>query len=167
LRSRPLIIQVIALTGSDLPYWQLQVLSFMFLSLIVHLSVPGGDSNDALPLPIAESNLANTRRFVEFTCSVKLAPCLITLPVPIKVVPLQQNRNSPVNELKSSTFDGSESSCKHTLNTVTVKLHDTLLPDGSLAVQFTAVVPAGKMLPDGGVHTTVAPGQLSTSVGGG
>ena len=40
-----------------------------------------------------------------------------------------------------------------------------MLPDASVAVQVTVVVPSGKQLPDGGLHTTVAPGQLSPIIG--
>lgn len=36
-----------------------------------------------------------------------------------------------------------------------------------VAVQVTVVVPTGKAEPDGGAQTTVAPGQLSTTVGAG
>ena len=40
-----------------------------------------------------------------------------------------------------------------------------MLPDASVAVQVTVVVPRGKQVPDGGLHTTVAPGQLSPITG--
>ena len=56
------------------------------------------------------------------------------------------------------------SSCRHTLNTVTVKLQVAVLPDPSVAVQVTVVVPTGKQDPDGGLHNTVTPGQLSLAV---
>lgn len=49
--------------------------------------------------------------------------------------------------------------------TVTVKVHgDDILPEASVAVQLTVVVPTGNVDPDAGVHTTVAPGQLSSDV---
>jgi len=48
-----------------------------------------------------------------------------------------------------------------------VKLHVAVLPDASVAVQFTVVVPTAKQDPDAGLHTVVAPGQLSLAVGGG
>jgi len=45
--------------------------------------------------------------------------------------------------------------------TVTLKLHVAVLPDASVAVQLTGVVPFGKVEPDGGVQLVVTPGQLS------
>jgi hypothetical protein len=55
----------------------------------------------------------------------------------------------------------------HASATVTVKLHDAMLPLVSVAVQLTVVVPTGKVEPEAGLHTTVVPGQLSLVVGGG
>lgn len=49
--------------------------------------------------------------------------------------------------------------------TVTVKLQLAVLPDASVAVQVTVVVPTGKLVPDDGEHSTVAPGQLSFGIG--
>ena len=57
-----------------------------------------------------------------------------------------------------------ESSCNLPLNTVTVKLQVAVLPEASVAVQVTVVTPVGKQLPEGGVQTTVTPGQLSEAV---
>jgi hypothetical protein len=48
--------------------------------------------------------------------------------------------------------------------TVTVKLHVAVLPDVSVAVQRTVVVPLAKIEPEGGTQTTVTPGQLSLAV---
>jgi len=48
--------------------------------------------------------------------------------------------------------------------TVTVNAHSLVFPDASVATQFTVVTPFGKVEPDGGVHTTVTPGQLSVAV---
>ena len=56
------------------------------------------------------------------------------------------------------------SSCRHTLNTVTVKLQVAVLFDVSVAVQVTVVVPTAKQDPDGGLQPTVTPGQLSLAV---
>ena len=53
------------------------------------------------------------------------------------------------------------------MKTVTVKLHVAMLPDASVALQVTVVVPTGKQDPDGGMHDVVTPGQLSLAVGGG
>ena len=50
-------------------------------------------------------------------------------------------------------FDGQEIiNCGYT---VTVKLHVALLPQVSLAVAVTVVVPTGKVLPLGGLATTL------------
>ncbi len=49
--------------------------------------------------------------------------------------------------------------------TVTVKLQVDVLPEASVAVQVTVVVPLGKVVPEGGLQVTVAPGQLSLTVG--
>ena len=62
---------------------------------------------------------------------------------------------------------GLESSCKRPLNTVTEKLQLAVLPDASVAVQVTVVVPAGRVAPLGGTQATVTPGQLSEAVGAG
>ena len=51
--------------------------------------------------------------------------------------------------------------------TVTVKVQSAWLPDASVAVQVTVVVPFGKVEPDGGLQLTVAPAQLSEAVGAG
>ena len=48
--------------------------------------------------------------------------------------------------------------------TVTVKLQVAVLPDASVAVVVTVVVPFGNTDPDGGLDTTVTPGQLSAAV---
>ena len=50
--------------------------------------------------------------------------------------------------------------------TVTLKLHETLLPATSFAVQLTVVIPFGKAKPGGGTQVTVTPEQLSLAVGG-
>jgi hypothetical protein len=48
--------------------------------------------------------------------------------------------------------------------TVTVNEHEAVLPLESVAVELTVVVPFGKAEPDGGLLTTVTPGQLSVAV---
>ena len=45
-----------------------------------------------------------------------------------------------------------------------VKVQVAVLPEASVAVQVTVVTPTGKQLPEGGLHTTVTPGQLSLAV---
>lgn len=93
-------------------------------------------------------------------------PLTVAMPVPENVVPLQQNRYSP-ERLNNTTLVGTLSSCRQALKTLTVKLQLAVLPDVSVAVQVTVVVPAGKVEPDGGLQTAVAPGQLSKTVGAG
>ena len=51
--------------------------------------------------------------------------------------------------------------------TVTVNEQVAVLPDVSVAVQVTVVVPAGKLDPEGGVQITVATVQLSEDPGAG
>ena len=48
---------------------------------------------------------------------------------------------------------------------VIVNVQVAVLPDASVAVDVTVVVPTGKKLPDAGTETTVVPGQLSVAVG--
>jgi len=50
---------------------------------------------------------------------------------------------------------------------VTVNEQVLVLPEESVAVQVTVVVPIGKQEPAGGLQTTTTPGQLSEAVGGG
>jgi hypothetical protein len=50
------------------------------------------------------------------------------------------------------------------LKTFTEKEQVAVLPEASVAVQVTEVVPAGKGEPEGGTQTTVTPGQLSVAV---
>ena len=49
--------------------------------------------------------------------------------------------------------------------TVTENVHVAVFIDASVEVHVTVVVPTGKVEPDAGVHTTAAPGQLSTAAG--
>jgi hypothetical protein len=49
-------------------------------------------------------------------------------------------------------------------STVTVNEQFVVLPDASVAVQVTVVVPFGNVEPDGGVQDAVIPGQLSLDV---
>ena len=51
--------------------------------------------------------------------------------------------------------------------TVTVKVQLAVLPDSSVAVQVTVVVPTGKVEPEAGLQAVDAPEQLSVAVGGG
>jgi hypothetical protein len=48
--------------------------------------------------------------------------------------------------------------------TVTVNEHVAVLPLESVAVELTVVMPFGKAEPDGGLLTTMTPGQLSEAV---
>jgi len=47
---------------------------------------------------------------------------------------------------------------------VTLKLQVAVLLEASVAVQVTVVDPSGKHDPEGGLHETVTPGQLSDAV---
>jgi hypothetical protein len=49
--------------------------------------------------------------------------------------------------------------------TLTLNVHVWVLPDASVAVQVTVVVPAGNVVPEAGLQLAVAPGQLSVGVG--
>jgi len=46
-----------------------------------------------------------------------------------------------------------------------VKLHVVILPDASVALQVTVVVPTLKSEPEAGVQEVVTPGQLSLAIG--
>jgi hypothetical protein len=46
-----------------------------------------------------------------------------------------------------------------------VKVQEPVLPEASVAVQVTVVVPLLKVEPEDGLQATVAPGQLSLAVG--
>src|SRR5260221_310923 len=48
--------------------------------------------------------------------------------------------------------------------TSTVNEHLFVLPEVSVATQFTVVMPFGKVEPDGGAQTNATPGQLSAAV---
>src|SRR6185436_13662217 len=98
---------------------------------------------------------------------VTTQPLTSAVPTPLNTVPLQQKRYSPVAALNRTTLAGLLSSCRQPLNTVNVKLQVAVLPDVSVAVQVTVVVPTGKIDPLGGLHTEVTPGQLSDATGGG
>jgi hypothetical protein len=69
--------------------------------------------------------------------------------------------------LNRITFEGLVSSCTQALNILTEKLQLAVLPDASVAVQVTVVVPTGTGEPDGGTQATLTPGQLSVATGGG
>ena len=48
--------------------------------------------------------------------------------------------------------------------TVTTKLLLVMLPAASAALQTTGVMPLLKVVPEGGLHVAVTPGQLSLAV---
>ena len=90
---------------------------------------------------------------------------MVSTPVPVACsTPPQQKRYSPVRALNRTTLPGIDSSTRQALNTETVKLQLAWLPEVSVAVQVTVVVPTGNMDPDAGLQTTVTPGQLSVAV---
>ena len=47
---------------------------------------------------------------------------------------------------------------------LTVNVQALVLPEASIAVQVTIVVPVSNVDPDGGAQATVTPGQLSAAV---
>jgi hypothetical protein len=51
-----------------------------------------------------------------------------------------------------------------TLTTITLKLQLAVLPEASVAVQVTVLVPTANVLPDGGEQFVVTPGQLSNAL---
>jgi hypothetical protein len=136
----------------------------MSLSLILHFIEPGGICNDAVPLNAVLTTRAVTRRPPELSVRVMMQPCFETTPVPVTGLPPQQKRYSPVVELNTSLFPGFVSSWRQTSNVLTEKLHVAVLPAPSVAVHVTVVPPTGKHEPEGGVHTTFTPGQLSEAV---
>jgi hypothetical protein len=79
--------------------------------------------------------------------------------------PLQQNRYPPVFTFTNTTFPAFVSSCTHRLATDTGNEHTAVLFDASVAVHVTVVVPTGNVPPDGGLHATITPGQLSVAAG--
>jgi hypothetical protein len=61
---------------------------------------------------------------------------------------------------------GQVSSGSVSSTTVTLNVHVAVLPASSVAVQVTTVVPAVKVLPDGGSHwTSTSSSQSSVAVG--
>jgi hypothetical protein len=97
---------------------------------------------------------------------VTTQPLTIAMPVPENVMPLQQNVYAP-DGLNNMTLVGTLSSCRQAAKSVTLKLQEAVLPEASVAVHVTVVVPTGKVEPDGGVQAVVTPGQLSLAVGAG
>jgi hypothetical protein len=65
----------------------------------------------------------------------------------------------------AATFAGHAIVGSSMSSTVTVKAQVDALPFASVAVHVTVVVPTGNGAPDGGLHATVAPGQLSLTDG--
>jgi hypothetical protein len=140
-------------------------LFIVFVSRIWQSILPGGEANDAVPDFAPLSTLINTRRVPALSVTVTRFPLIVTTPMPVYTVPAQQNRYSPVVVFTSTTVAALLSSCRHRSKVVTAKLHVAVLPEVSVAVQVTVVVPVGKQLPEAGEHTTVAPGQLSVTTG--
>ena len=73
-------------------YWQAQLLLRVSLSVMVHLIVPGGDCNAAVPLKTDLSIVPSTRRSDGKSCKVRMQPMILTSPLPVNVVPPQQKR---------------------------------------------------------------------------
>jgi hypothetical protein len=94
-----------------------------------------------------------------------MQPWVVSVPLPLAMgTPPQQKKKSPVWALTSTTFPGLESSCRQKLKTFTLNVQFAMLPETSVALQVTVVVPTGKGEPDGGVQTTPGVPQLSVAV---
>jgi hypothetical protein len=139
----------------------------MFVSRIWQTVTPGGEEYDAVPSLVPRSTLINTLAVPVLCSIVTRLPLTDTVPIPLETTPPQQNRYSPVATLINTTIPGLLSSCTHRSNAVTAKLHEPVLPEASVAVHVTVVVPIGKQLPDAGEQAKVAPGQLSATTGAG
>ena len=66
--------------------------------------------------------------------------------------------------MNRTTEPGEVSSCRQESKTLTANEQEAVLELASVAVQLTVVAPAGTQDPEGGVQTTVTPGQLSVAV---
>jgi hypothetical protein len=147
----------------------------MFLSVIVHTVLPGGRCNDPLPALEPPSHRARTLwlRGEVLSSRVNMFPFRVAEAVPFCEVPQPQKRYSPVKEFHRIVTARFESSCNRTSNTVTAKVQVFMLPEVSVALHVTAVVPVGKQKGDVMVVTAplmlvvqlkVTPGQLSVAV---
>ena len=67
------------------------VLLLVFLSVIVHNILPGGDWSEAEPALALPSNLINTRRFAVVSSRVTRLAFLVTRAMPVVFVAPQQN----------------------------------------------------------------------------
>src|ERR1044072_1107202 len=137
-------------------------------SVMTHRTVPGGLCIEAVPdggeLP-AES-LISTLRSAVLCCKLNVSPDCLIVAMPVKVVPLQHQRYSPVIVLNKTVLaHPAESSCnlasKLETETVTVNVQ----PGPAVVAQVTVVVPTGKNEPDGGEQVTVP--QVPVVVGAG
>jgi hypothetical protein len=94
-----------------------------------------------------------------------MQPCVVRVPLPLAIgTPPQQKKKSPVEALTSTTFPGFVSSCRQKLKTFMLNVQVAILPEASVALQATVVVPTGKAEPEGGLQTAITPGQLSVAV---
>src|SRR6266480_1303605 len=107
---------------------------------------------DAVPLPLPLADVSNsmcTLRVPFRSSIVPMQPLRVRTPLPLASnTPLQQKRYSPVTTLNRTTFPALVSSTRHALNVVTVKLQVAVLPEASVAVQVTVVVPTGNIDPE-------------------
>lgn len=149
-----------------------QALFDMSLSWMLHLTVPGGDCMDASPVFVFVLKLIRTLRSGALCVTpIKHDPGLLPsiLPVPANTCCPQMKRYGAVGAFVTTCintrFEGSSLSSRQTLKAVTLKLHVAVLPDASVAVHVTVVVPTGNGVPEGGTHATVTPGQLSVATG--
>ena len=169
--SRHFLLPPVLTVGGGPPVLA-QALSLMSLSCMPHRSVPGGDCIDASPDRVFVLKFALTRTTAVLCVSPNRQdpgrlPSILPVPANGVGVFAQMNRYCPVNVLINNLLPGLPSSSRQTLNAVTVNEQVAVLPEASVAVQVTVVVPTGNGVPEGGTHATVTPGQLSVATGGG
>lgn len=94
-----------------------------------------------------------------------IQPLVVSAPLPLAIsASPQQKLKSPLEALISTTLPGLLSSCRQKLNTLTAKMQVAMLPETSVALQTTVVVPTGKFDPEGGLQATDWSVQLSVAL---
>lgn len=85
------------------------------------------------------------------------------------VLPSLKDRNGSekLPPVASAPPIGGRKPVKPSVPRMTLKEQLAAFPAASVAVQVTVLVPIGKLEPEGGTHTKVAPGQLSEATGAG
>ena len=136
------------------------------------VKTPGvGSATFMLNVHVLALLLASTARQVTvLTPSGKNEPeggvqAAVTFGEQLSVAPTEKNTCAPLALLQATVlFVGQMMAGFSVSFTVTVKLRLLLLPAVSIAVQVTVVTPLLKVVPEGGLHVAVTPGQLSLAV---